>query len=598
MMINKKSLFLLILGALSLLILLNFVISKFYFRWDLSEDKLYTLSPATKSIIKELQEPIVLNFYFSEENKQTPQIYRNYSKQIKELLQEYIQINPKALSLEILDPKPDSDAEQSARSNNISNLNTRGTEALYLGLTAEKGDKKETISFFDIRKQESLEYDITKLIYNVENSKEIKVGIMTSLPVNNWAFYSELSQFYDVNLLQPTHEIPEDIDLLIVVHPKELVINPFVTTTIQTEVEYAIEQFLLNDGKVILMVDPFMRSDTDVVSRGVPSNSTLPNLFFHWGIEYDATSVVADPQRSFILNQNQPYFLWQALNSESFSKVPALSALENALFIEAGAINYKGKGLDFQPLITSSNKTGNYSSFSIIQVNNPNNINKGITIDSQQQIYAGLLTGNFTAAYRKRINIEDVEFKKDHLQEGKGSILIITDADWLNDDFSVRKLSILGQVIVRPLNDNLGLFLNLVEFMIGENRLYQIRSRGNFFRPFIKIQELERKAQQEYKKVEDSLQQELSIIRGELAKLQPKDGKIVITQEQKQQVENFQKQEKETFIRLREIRKLLRQDIESLKSWLKFLNIALIPTLVLVTGLFIIYKRQSRKRLH
>ena len=595
-MINKKFPFLIVLGALGFLILLNFVISKFYFRLDISKDKLYTLSPATKAIVKELQEPIVLNFYFSEENKQTPQTYRNYSKQIRELLQEYVEINPKALSLEILDPKPDSDEEQSARSNNISGLNIGGTDALYLGLTVEKGDKKETISFFDIRKQESLEYDITKLIYSVENSNELKVGVMTSLPVNNWASYNELSQFYDVQLLQPTHEIPENIELLIVVHPKELVINPFVTTTIQTEIEYAIEQFMLGGGKVIVMVDPFMRSDTDVVSRGVPSNSTLPTLFQHWGIEYDATSVVADPSRSFVLNNNQPYFLWQALSSQSFGDIPALSALENALFIETGAIDYKGEGLDFQPLITSSKETGNYSSFSIIQINNPVNINKGIVLNNQQQTYAGLLTGNFTAAFKKRINIKDVEFKKEHLQEGKGSILIISDADWLNDDFSVQKLSILGQTVVRPLNDNLGLFLNLVEFMIGEDRLYQIRSRGNFFRPFIKIQELERKAQQEYKKVEDSLQQELGNIRQELAKLQPKDGKIVITQEQKKQIENFKKQEKETFVRLREIRKLLRQDIENLKSWLKFLNIALIPTLVLAVGLLIIYKRQGRKR--
>lgn len=612
MMINKlflmtqKFSFLLVLLVLALFVIINFLSSQFFFRLDVTEEKVYTLSNASKEIVKNIEEPITLKFYFSSKNEQVSQTYRNYAKQVEELLKEYVQISPEKLVLEVLDPQPDSDEEQAARSDGINGIDIRNSAyKFYLGLSLQQKEKKERIVFFDLRKEESLEYDITQQIYKVSNNQKLKIGIMSSLniegaPAQNipaWAAYSELSQFYEVVRFDPTHEIPEDIDILIALHPKELLPNPFLGGEVLVESEYAIEQFLLRSGKVILIVDPFMRSDESSLSRGIASSSSTPILFKHWGIEYDATSVIAEPDKAFVVRLNSgsvPYFLWHSLNSNSFANIPSLESIEDALFAEPGGFHYQGKELKFQELITSGEKTGTYKSNLIISNGDPNQINKNISLENKKYTYAGVLTGNFTAAFEKRID-SDKEFKNEHLTEGEGNILIMSDGDWLSNGFSVRQLRILNQVIVQPLNDNLGMFLNLVEYMAGSETLYEIRTRGRFARPFEKIQDLERKAQQEYKKVENNLQAELKSIREQLSKLQPKDGKVVITVSQKKQIENFKKQEKDTFIKLREIRKLLRQDIENLKSLLTALNILLVPILVLLAGFFIFHKRHSIK---
>ena len=609
---GRKFSLLLFLFALSVFVLVNFISSQFFFRLDVTEEKLYTLSKGSKKIIKELEKPTSLKLYFSADNTKIPQSYRNYGKRVEELLREYVALNPQILSLEVFDPKPDSDEEQAARIDGISGVDVDGSSyRFYLGLSIAQGDQKEALPFFDIRSQQSLEYDITRRIYKIDDTQKLKIGIMSTFvlegipfqPNRRWGFYEELSKFYKVERFLPTHEIPEDIDILIALHPKELTPNRFSDNQeLRKDIEYAIDQFLLKKGKVIVIVDPFMRSDDKSLpgTQKFLSASDAPILFNHWGLVYDASSVIAEPQKSFVVRTNTgntPYFLWHNFNESSFAKnIPALESLENVLFAEPGGFHHQGTNLEFQPLITSGINTGVYPNRLIFN-RNPSQINKDIALSKEQYFFAGLLKGKFTSAFKKRIELDKkVEFKNKHLAEGEGVAMVITDADWLHDSFSVRKFQVLNQIITQPLNDNLGLFLNLVEYMSGVDKLYAIRSRGKFSREFIKIVELERKAQREYKKVETALQNELNTIRKQLKDLQPKDGKVAITKAQLQQIKDFKQQEKQTFVKLREIRKLLRQDIEALKSLLKVLNLTLVPILVLLVGIFVFRQRYYTKK--
>ena len=609
---GRKFSLLLFLFALSVFVLVNFISSQFFFRLDVTEEKLYTLSKGSKKIIKELEKPTSLKLYFSADNTKIPQSYRNYGKRVEELLREYVALNPQILSLEVFDPKPDSDEEQAARIDGISGVDVDGSSyRFYLGLSIAQGDQKEALPFFDIRSQQSLEYDITRRIYKIDDTQKLKIGIMSTFvlegipfqPNLRWGFYEELSKFYKVERFLPTHEIPEDIDILIALHPKELTPNRFSDNQeLRKDIEYAIDQFLLKKGKVIVIVDPFMRSDDKSLpgTQKFLSASDAPILFNHWGLVYDASSVIAEPQKSFVVRTNTgntPYFLWHNFNESSFAKnIPALESLENVLFAEPGGFHYQGTNLEFQPLITSGINTGVYPNRLIFN-RNPSQINKDIALSKEQYFFAGLLKGKFTSAFKKRIELDKkVEFKNKHLADGEGVAMVITDADWLHDSFSVRKFQVLNQIITQPLNDNLGLFLNLVEYMSGVDKLYAIRSRGKFSREFVKIVELERKAQREYKKVETALQNELNTIRKQLKDLQPKDGKVAITKAQLQQIKDFKQQEKQTFVKLREIRKLLRQDIEALKILLKVLNLTLVPILVLLVGIFVFRQRYYTKK--
>ena len=562
---------------------------------------------------------IVIKLFFSQANKDVPQIYRQYAKRIEEILKEYTLLNSQNLVLEVLDPKPDSDEEQAAEGYNLAEADVGSAYNFFLGLAIVQGNNQETIRFFDLRTESSLEYDITQRIYKIQNNKKMNLAIMDEIgvggnpfqPNTGWAFYNELSKFYNVETISSEElEIDDKIDILIVFHPKNLVSNP--TKEEQSKAlatEYAIDQFLLKKGKLIVVVDPFARIDTQAPpgGRAVISASDLPTLFQHWEIDYGVENVIADLKNSHILRsgiQTTPYPLWHDIKGENLLKtIPALENLENILIPEPGGFtfskNEKNKNLTFRPLLSTSNTTGVFIS-QLLPNSSPINVARSLQRTEKQYHLITLLSGKFTSAFQQKPSFADKNFTSPHLKTSKedARVLLISDVDWMSDPFSVQKFQALGQIVVQPVNDNLGLFLNLVDYFSGSDKLFAIRSRGKFSRPFDKINELEKEAQNNYQQVEQQLRSELVQIQQQLDQLQPQAGsnEIILNKEQITKIKKFQEREKDTKIQLREIRKLLRQDIEILESTLKVINLIVVPSLVLFLGLFIFYKRYYRKK--
>ncbi len=621
--IFKKNIALNLLFAFVGFVALNFISSKLFFRIDATEENLYTLSDGTKSIIKEIDELTTIKFFFSQANKDIPQTYRQYAKRIEEILKEYTLLNPQNLVLEILDPKPDSDEEQAAKGYNLAEADIGSAYKFFLGLAILQGDNQETLRFFDLRTESSLEYDITQRIYKIQNNKKMNLAIMDEIgvggnpfqPNTSWAFYNELSKFYNVEIISKEEwEIDDNIDILLVFHPKSLVSNP--TKEEQSRAlatEYAIDQFLLKKGKLIVVVDSFARIDTQNVAGRPPviSASDLPTLFRHWEIDYKVENVIADLENPHILRsgiQTAPYPLWHDIEGEALLKtIPALENLESILIPEPGGFIFSkseaNKNLTFRPLLSTSNTTGVFFS-QLLPRSNPTTVANSLQRMDKQYHLIALLNGKFTSAFQQRPSFSNLElgenFKNPHLKNSKkdARALLISDADWMSDPFSVQKFQALGQTIVQPVNDNLGLFLNLVDYFSGSDKLFAIRSRGKFSRPFDKINDLEKEAQNNYQQVEQQLKNELIQIQQQLDQLQPQTGsnEIILDKEQIQKIKKFQEREKNTRIELREIRKLLRQDIELLESTLKTINLIIVPSLVLFLGLFVFYKRYRKKQ--
>ena len=529
---SRKSIGLSLLFAFIGFIALNFISSKLFFRIDATEESLYTLSDGTKSIIKEIDELTTVKLFFSKDNKDIPQVYRQYAKRIEEVLKEYVLLNPQNLVLEVLDPKADSDEEQAAKGYNLAEADIGSAYKFFLGLAIVQGDKQETIRFFDLRTQSSLEYDITQRIYKIQNNKKLTIAIMDEVnvggnpfqPNTGWAFYNELSKFYNVEILgNEESEINENIDILLVFHPKSLVSNP--TKENQSAAlakEYIIDQFLLRKGKLIVVVDSFARIDTQSVAggrRAVISASDLPTLFPHWNIDYQVENVIADLERPHILRsgiQTTPYPLWHAIEGEALLKtIPALENLESILIPEPGGFTFSknevDKNLTFLPLLSTSNTTGIFVS-QLLPRSNPITVASSLQRMNKQFHLIALLSGKFTSAFEQRPSFTNKKFKKSHLNNSKedARVLLISDADWMSDPFSVQKFQALGQTIVQPVNDNLGLFSNLIDYFSGSDKLFSIRSRGKFSRPFDKINELEKEAQNNYQQVEQQLRNEVS----------------------------------------------------------------------------------------
>jgi len=380
---------------------------------------------------------------------------------------------------------------------------------------------------------------------------------------------------------------------LIVIHPKQLSENA----------QYAIDQFVMRGGDLIVMVDPNARVDEAAAAMAQMGGgqqqpqaaSNLEKLFQHWGIQYSSNKILADKDRPSRINTGAygvvAYSLWHTLNQESFNKnLVATNNLDNMLLVEPGGFSLNSNSpLELNALIQSSTNSGFIESF-ITRFTPPNALNSQIKVDGEQHTLAGILTGELTSAFDKAPEGTSQYRSK---TEGKINILLVADVDFIEDRFSVEKFNLLGQTMMQPRNDNLAFMVNMVEFLGGATELMQIRSRGKFQRPFTHFLELEKNAQVEYQEAESRLQGKLREVQQELSKFQIQKGtnKVVLSNDQIAQIRQFRNEEKKTRSELREIRKLLRKDIESEKNWLTIINLLFVPILISIVGILLYFRR-------
>jgi ABC-type uncharacterized transport system involved in gliding motility auxiliary subunit len=181
------------------------------------------------------------------------------------------------------------------------------------------------------------------------------------------------------------------------------------------------------------------------------------------------------------------------------------------------------------------------------------------------------------------------------LKEGRGTLIVVADTDWLMDDYSVRRLNFLGSQALEPLNDNLYFGLNLTDLLGGSSDLLGIRGKGNALRPFIVVQRMEAEAQKQYREQLVAVEAKLGEVQRKLSELQARKGEartLVATPEVSKALEDYQRQELAARKERREIRRALREDIDALENTLVLVNLLLSP---LIVGVFGFFFQRSRK---
>jgi ABC-type uncharacterized transport system involved in gliding motility auxiliary subunit len=191
------------------------------FRFDLTENKLYTLGDGTLNIINGLQDEVTLNYYFSDSLTQDDTYLRAYAKRIKELLEEYQLRSKGKIKLNIIDPIPFSDEEDDAMKYGLQGVPSKTKEEnIFFGLVAaNRYDSYKIIKFFDPGKEAVIEYEITKVLYSLLDMKKPKIGVMSSLPMfggynftkneptPEWAIIQKLKPLFDVELIDKKTKI-------------------------------------------------------------------------------------------------------------------------------------------------------------------------------------------------------------------------------------------------------------------------------------------------------------------------------------------------------------------------------------------------------
>ena len=580
-------------------------------RIDLTAERFYTLSDGSKSVLAKLDSDVTLKLYVSSSAAGMPQQLKTYAQRVQNLLKEYERASGGKIVLEAYDPKPDSDAEEWAQRYGIEPQTPNPFAApVYLGVVAVCGDSEEAIGTLSPRTETTLEYDLTRLVTRVAWPERPVVGVMTSLsdviggrpnpmmmqmgqrPPEGWAAFSELAKDYDVRTVETGAEtIDGDIKTLVLVHAKDL----------SDKTLYAIDQFVLRGGKLIACVDPFSIKDM-LASRqkqnpmmmqmgGADGPSTLGKLFDAWGVKFDASRITGDLSAATRLNNGQggveenPAFL--SLSADNMDKGDLLvSRLTQVMFPFAGAFVFEkkdGSGIEFSPVITTSE--ANSCSVDRMAVQFGGGMKEMIP-DGHSRIVAARLSGTFKTAFPK--GPDGTNDVSGALSEGKGAVMLFADSDFLADDFCVRIMKTPFGSIPQLINDNLALFSNVIEQFAGREELIGVRSRGTTDRPFTVVNELEAKAMRKWQRREADFETELQMTQQRLQSLQKQksgDERFILSREQQDEILKLRKAQAETRKQLKNVRKELTADIDSLGLRLKCINIVLIPVLVIVFGL-------------
>ena len=592
------------IAASSVVILANLPL-----RCDMTAENLYTLSKGSKAVLGQLTEDVTLKYYVSSSSAEMPMALKTYAQQVGNLLKEYERAGGGRLVVEEYDPKPDSDAEEWAQRYGVE-PQTGGNpfgQGIYFGVVAVCGDREETLGVLSPRTESTLEYDLTRLVTRVAWPERPVVGVMTSLPdvlggqmnpmmmqmgqrpPQGWAAFSELAKDYDVRAVEPdSDKIDDDIKTLVVLHAKNL----------SDKALYAIDQFVLRGGKLVACVDPFSIKDMQssrsqqnpmMGQMGGDGPSTLGKLFDAWGVKFEEGKISCDLEAATKLNNGQggvesnPAFL--SLGTANMDKGDLIvSDLTNVMFPFAGAFTFEKKDMDiaFAPVITTSKDNSCSTDKMSMQYGGM----KDMVPDGKERILAARLSGTFKTAFPKGPDGTNDVSKA--LAEGKGNVLLFADSDFLADDFCVRMMRTPFGSIPQLINENLTLFSNAMEQFAGREELIGVRSRGASDRPFTVVNELEAEATKKWQAKEAEFQEELQQTQQRLSALQreKKDGeRFILSKEQQDEIVKLRKSQAETRKQLKNVRKELTADIDSLGLRLKAVNIALVPVLVVLFGL-------------
>lgn len=630
MLKNKNSVFSKISGGIAGLLLLlviigavNLIISNLRLRVDLTGEKLYTLSKGSKEILSKLEHDLTLKFYFSSSSAEMPMALKTYANQVQDLLKEYEIAGKGRVTLEAYDAKPDSDAEEWAQRYGIEPQQTSMLgQPVYFGLVAVSGDTEEVIPGFSPRTEATLEYDITRLITRAAWPEKPTLGVMSSLSVlgtppnpmmmqrgmpqdPGWMAFQDLRKDYNVEEVPiESDAIDPGIKALIVIHPKGL----------SDKTLFAIDQFVMRGGRLIACVDPFSVADFEssggqnpmmaqMGGGGQPGPSTLGKLFDTWGLGFDTSKVVADLSAATKLGggngqvEDNPAFL--SLTEKNLAKDDLLTAqLTQVMLPFAGAFeDHTAAELTFTPIITSSSDNACLVDQMNVQFG-MSAMRPQLKPDNMQRIMAVRLQGKFNSAFPDGKIDSETNAVANVLQSGNSTVMVFGDADFLSDRFCVQLINSLFGRVAQPINNNLTLFANTVEQFAGREELIGVRSRGHFNRPFTKVDELEAKAMKQWQAEEERLQTALQETQQRLQALQQqKSGnqRMILSPEQQKEMELFRKQQADTRVQLKNVRKNLNREIETLGRTVKVVNIGLIPLLVIAFGIFRGVRRKKNK---
>ncbi|MAR91107.1 MAG: ABC transporter [Pseudomonadales bacterium] len=617
-------------------------------RVDLTEGGLYTLSEGSRNIVQGLDEPLDLYFFFSDTTTKEALAWRNYAKQVRELLEEFELASDGGINLRVIDPEPFSEDEDRAAAFGLQAVPVGDSgDSVYFGLVAQYGAVDESASpeeserptleipFFSPDRQQFLEYDIAKLIYQVSQERKPRVGLISGLEVEGgfnmmmrqptpaWFAISQLKELFKVESLgNDSEEIANtDYDMLVVLHPTQL--SPATL--------FAIDQYVLRGGHALFFVDPY----AEMAQMGSNRSDDLNTLFNAWGVEAITDQFLGDAQLALQVGgaNGQPVRhlgILQLTDRNLSQDSPLTSQLETLHLATAGYIRTLDEArTEVEPLMWSSDFAMPLEADRLTAMQDPRDLAEGFSPTGERYTLAAAVRGEVASAFPggppapepeadSEVDSAASDAKTEAAESGQNAavtegtepeyltrssgpinVVIVADSDILSDRLWVQVRQFFGQSVASPFADNGDFFFNAVDLLSGSGDLISIRGQGRYFRPFTVVKAMQREAEARFRDVEQELRNRLQAVEQKLMQLRDQQGgsdnAVTLTPEVEAQLLEFQQEKLKIRKQLREVQHQLNKDIERLDLRLKLINIALVPAILTLLAVGVILYRRRRR---
>jgi len=598
-------------------------------RVDLTEEGLYTLSPATRATLAKIDEPITLRFYYSPQLGREIPTYGVFADRVREMLREYAALAKGKIVLEILDPEPFSAVEDRAVAFGLQGVPLdQSGEQVYFGLAGTNStDDQATISFFQPDRERFLEYDLTKLIAGLANPHKTVVGLATQLPLEGdlmaamqgrplvpYVVLDQMQQLYTVKSLGTDFDaVPSDIDVLMLAHPQKL----------SDKTLYAIDQFVLKGGRALIFVDPDSETQrlhpSQLNPPGTPNDSSVDRLFAAWGLRLVPKMVAADRADAQRVNAGSAtdvepvdYVGWLTLKAANLNHDNPITADLSQINVATPGIlePLAGAKTAFTPLITTSTDSMEIAADKF-QTPDPAALLAGFKPSGNKLVIAAQVIGPATTAFPDGPP-KPADKTKAAATDTKGDaapaqvktavkpvdVVAVADTDILDDQFWVQVQNFFGQRVAVPNANNGDFVTDAIDVLSGGADLIGLRTRGTAVRPFLLVQDIQRAADERYQASQKGLEAKLKDTEQKLKDLRDKGarqaGRVDVAQNEA--IENFRGQLLATRRQLRHVQLAERENINRLQIWVEFFDIALIPILVAIAAMVIGVVRVRRRQ--
>ena len=598
-------------------------------RIDLTASRMYTLSASTKTVLTSLKEPVTLRLFYSRKLGATVPAYGTYADHVREMLLNYASISGGKVKVEFFDPEPYSDVEDRAMAYGLQGVpvDTGGAQVWFGLVGSNLEDDERNIAFFQAERERFLEYDLTKLVYELSNPKRPVIGVMSSLPLDGdrQAMMMARGQGQDGQpyasafLLRQTNTlkmvatdakvIDPDIQVLLVAQARDL----------SDDTLYAIDQFVMRGGRLMAMVDPWSEATAQQPSQnGMPptdTHSDLKKLFDAWGIDFDPTQVYGDLTGAWRVRagrdervQSVNYVAWFNIREGLNTNDPATATLQQVTVASPGALSKKdGAQIEFTPLLTTSDRSGPLPAGKLATPE-PAKLLAEFRPDGKQRVVAARVRGMLKSAFTGPPDLPKDEKRPDNFPayiastSAPANMVVVADSDILSDRFWVRVADFFGQQTATPFADNGPFVANLIGTLAGGDALIGLRSRGDTNHPFTLVTQMQSDAEASYRQTEQALQKHLEEVEKKLRTLRSgsEEGdkakqEAMITDEQRVAIEAARKDIVETRQKLRAVQLELNRDISRLETVLRVFNIVAVPALLTVMAVIMGLVQRARR---